>query len=53
MKGEALGLRQLVLSQEEVRGVVEVVEEVVIVEIVGEEEADIITVIVKLIRVGA
>ena len=40
----------MVLSQEEVRGVVEVVEEV---EIVGEEEAVIIAVIVKLIKEGA
>ena len=45
--------RQWFLSQEKVGGVVGVVKEVVVVEVVGEEEADIIAEIVKLIKEGA
>ena len=41
------------MSQEKVGGVVGVVKEVVVVEVVGEEEADIIAEIVKLIKEGA
>ena len=41
------------MSPEKVGGVVGVVKEVVVVEVVGEEEADIIAEIVKLIKEGA